>query len=664
MKKEDHSQYEKLCQEIWEHNYRYYSGHPIISDEEFDALLKHLIEIEKQHPEWVTPNSPTQRVGEQPAEGFKLVSHHIPMLSLANTYSKDELKDFIDRMHRLTERQTGFSCEIKMDGVAVTVRFENGKYARGVTRGDGKRGDDVTTNIKTISSLPLQLYQKDVPGILELRGEVFMSHEVFKRLNKQREERGDPLWANPRNAAAGSLKLLDPQETSKRHLSIVFYGVAEDSSHQLKSQFEGHQYLKKHGLPILPFIARCHSLEEIWSFAEKVRQERSQLPFDIDGIVVKVDDLKEQEHLGSTAKNPRWAVAYKFAAEQAVTRIHSISVQVGRTGVLTPVAELEPVFLAGSTISRATLHNEEEIQRKDIRVGDTVTIEKGGDVIPKVIHVHPSLRLSNSIPWTMPDQCPVCGTPIVRSKEEVAMRCPNLQCPAQQLRRLIHFASKAAMDIDGLGEKIMEQLLLREFVTQPSDIYKLTSNELMQLEGFKEKSVHNLLQGIEKSKQVSLSRFIMALGIKHVGSGTAELLASCAGDILTLMNLTEDDFLKVEGIGPIIATAVAEYFQDKKNRLEIQKLLDAGITPRVEQKRKIVESHPFNGKIFVLTGTLQKYKRAEAADLIKDRGGKVTESVSKQTDYLLAGESAGSKLEKAKSLGIRILSEEEFVALL
>lgn len=661
---ENHTQYEKLCQEIWEHNYRYYSGNPIISDEEFDALLKHLIEIEKRHPEWVTPNSPTQRVGEQPAEGFQLVSHRIPMLSLANTYSKDELQDFIDRMHRLTERETAFSCEIKMDGVAVTVRFENGKYVRGVTRGDGKRGDDVTANIKTISSLPLQLYQKDVPNVLELRGEVFMPHEVFRKLNKLREEKEEPLWANPRNAAAGSLKLLDPQETSQRHLSIVFYGVAEDSSHQLKSQFDTHQYLQRHGLPILPFIARCHNLEEIWSFAEKVRKERSQLPFDIDGIVVKVDDLLQQEHLGSTAKNPRWAVAYKFAAEQAVTKIHTISVQVGRTGVLTPVAELEPVFLAGSTISRATLHNEEEIQRKDIRVGDTVTIEKGGDVIPKVVNVHPSLRSPNSVPWKMPEYCPVCETAVVRSNEEVALRCPNLQCPAQQLGRLIHFASKSAMDIDGLGEKIMEQLLLREFVTQPSDIYKLTSNELMQLEGFKEKSVHNLLQGIEKSKQVSLSRFIMALGIKHVGSGTADLLASHAGDIQTLMNLSEEDFLKIEGIGPIIATAVAEYFQDEKNRAEIQTLLDLGVTPRVEQKRKIVESHPFNGKIFVLTGTLQRYKRNEASDLIKERGGKVTESVSKKTDFLLAGEEAGSKLEKARSLGIRILTEEEFIAML
>jgi len=525
----------------------------------------------------------------------------------------------------------------------------------------GKMQGDVTANIKTISSLPLQLYQDDIPEILELRGEVFMPHQVFHNLNKERELNDEPLWANPRNAAAGSLKLLDPHEVAQRQLSVVFYGVAEDSSHQLKSQYDTHLFLRKHGLPTLPLIAKCHTLDEIWNFTEKVRQARPELPFDIDGVVVKLDNLQDQEHLGSTAKNPRWAVAYKFAAEQAVTRILNITVQVGRTGVLTPVAELEPVFLAGSTISRATLHNEEEVQRKDIRIGDTVTIEKGGDVIPKVLNVHTSFRLPNSIPWEMPKTCPNCDTEIVRSEGEVAVRCPNPHCSEQRLRRLIHFAGKSAMDIDGLGEKVMEQLVLHGFVTTPSDIYQLSADELSQLEGFKEKSVSNLLSSIERSKAVPLSRFIMALGIKHVGAGTADLLALHFGDIeVLLLQLSEEELLRIEGIGPAIASAAIEYFHDERNKEEIRKLLTSGVAPFVEKRRQIDASHAFNGKTFVLTGTLQRYKRSEAADLIKERGGKVTESVSKQTDYLVAGEAAGSKLDKARALGVRILTEDEF----
>lgn len=657
-------EYEKLCQEVWEHNQRYYAGLPTISDEEFDALMKRLIAIEKAHPEWITPSSPTQRVGEAPSKGFKTVAHSIPMLSLANTYSKEEIEDFLVRVHKLTDKpHAAFSCELKMDGIAVSVRYENGKYVRGVTRGDGKRGDDVTANIKTIEALPLQLYGKDVPEILEIRGEVFMTHKAFEVLNKQREKSEELLWANPRNAAAGSLKLLDPHEVSRRKLNIVFYGVAEDSSGSLKSQFDSHSYLKKHGLPILPFIAKCHTMDEIWAFAEKIRHERPKLPFDIDGIVIKLDDLREQEHLGNTAKNPRWAVAYKFAAEQAVTRIIDITVQVGRTGTLTPVAELEPVFVAGSTISRATLHNEEEVQRKDIRVGDTVTIEKGGDVIPKVVNVHLALRPAKSKPWHMPSECPNCGTPIVRIPGEVAVKCPNKNCSEQKLRRLRHFVSKGAMDIDGLGERIMEQLIQHGFVTLPSDIYQLTSNELAQLEGFKEKSIQNLLSAIEHSKNVTLPRFIMALGISHVGAGTAELLAAHGGDIETLMKVDEDSLNKIEGIGPVIATSVVEFFHDHRNRDEIHKLLASGITPQKMKAKRVASGHPFEGKTFVITGTLENYSRTEAASLIKERGGKVTDSVSAKTDYLLVGDSPGSKLDKAKSLGVTILTEDQFRAM-
>lgn len=659
------TEYEKLCLEIWEHIRLYSLGTPVISDEAYDALLRHLVEIEKNHPEWISPNSPTQRVGEILSTGFQTVQHTIPMLSLANSYSKDEIEDFLKRMKKLVEKENiSYSCELKMDGLAISVLYVNGAYTQGVTRGDGKSGDDVTANIKTIQSLPLQLSGENIPEILEVRGEVYMTHHSFEQLNAERLQAGDPLWANPRNAAAGSLKLLDPQEVSRRQLSIVFYSVAQDSSHQLKNQFQTKEYFTQLGLPSLPLTARCQNLDEIWEFAEKIRYERPNMPFDIDGIVIKLDDLQEQQHLGFTGKNPRWAIAYKFAPEQAVTKVLDITVQVGRTGVLTPVAELEPVLLAGSTISRATLHNAEEVMRKDFRVGDTVTIEKGGDVIPKVVSVHLSLRPANSIAWKMPEHCPCCETAIVITPGEVAIRCPNLNCPAQQLRRLIHFASKHCMDIENLGEKVMEQLYNLKFVNTPSDIFTLTALQLYQLEGFKEKSVNNLLSSIEKSKTVSLPRFIMSLAIKHVGAGTAELLATAAGDIEGLSKMTEEDLLKIDGIGPKVATAVVEYFQEVSNREEIDRLLKFGVTPGKAKKVKVVEDHLFNEKTFVLTGTLQRYSRNEAAELIKQRGGKVTETVSKKTHYVLAGESAGSKLEKAKVLGITILSEEDFIKLL
>lgn len=661
-----HQEYEALCREIWEHNKRYYiDSQPTISDEEFDALLNRLIQIEKAHPEWITPDSPTQRVGEMLSGGFKTIVHTVPMLSLANTYSREELEEFVKRVHRLVgSTQIPFSCELKMDGVAISVRYENGIYARGVTRGDGKKGDDVTANLKTILALPLKLYGKDLPEILEVRGEVFMPHHTFKELNAQRAAAGDPLWANPRNAAAGTLKLLDPREVSKRQLGIVFYGIAEDSSQRLISQKTVHQYLHEHGLPTLQMHATCTSMEEIWAFAEKVRQTRVQFPFDIDGIVIKLDDLREQKNLGATGKNPRWAVAYKFAAEQAVTRIVSITVQVGRTGILTPVADLEPVLLAGSTISRATLHNADEVQRKDIRVGDVVTIEKGGDVIPKVVSVHMALRQHDSQPWSMPDTCPNCGTPVVRVSGEVAVRCPNKHCGEQLQRRLVHFAGKHGMDIEGMGERVVEQLIQQGFVSRPSDIYKLTAGELSQLDNFKEKSIQNLLEGIEKSKTLLLSRFLMALGIPHVGAGISELLAMQAGDIKTLSQFTEEQLLEIEGVGPKVATAVVEYFGDKHHQEEIALLLSCGIVLQKADKQPRFADHPFSRKSFVLTGTLQNYTRSGAAALIKERGGKVTESVSKNTDYVVAGEDPGSKLDKAHKLGVRVLDEAGFTELL
>ncbi|MCB1135487.1 MAG: NAD-dependent DNA ligase LigA [Chlamydiia bacterium] len=661
-----HAEYEALCRLIWHHNKLYYVDHnPEITDQEFDALLRDLEAIEAAHPEWVTPGSPSQRVGEMLTEGFKTVKHRTPMLSLANSYSREEVDDFIERVHKLSGKKgQRYSCELKMDGIAISVTYEKGILTQAVTRGNGREGDDITANAKTIASLPLQLYGAQVPDRMDLRGEVFMPIRVFQDLNRRREEAGEAPWANPRNAAAGSLKLLNPREVQARGLDIVLYGIADEEPDLIHSQFATHAFLEGLGLPVLHQTALAHNSDEIWAFAEKVRGLRASLPFEIDGVVVKLDDLREQRRLGTTGKNPRWAIAYKFAAEQATTRIITITVQVGRTGVLTPVAELDPVPLAGSTIARATLHNEEEVQRKDIRVGDTVIIEKGGDVIPKVVEVLHAQRRDDSQPWQMPTECPACGTAVLRVPGEVAVRCPNTDaCPAQGVRRLIHFASKAAFDIDHLGAKVVEQLVHAGYVQRPSDFFQLTGNQLFQLEGFKEKSVQNLLSSIEEAKDVSLDRFLMGLGIPHVGAGTAELLAQKSGSLEKVAAMSREELIAIDGIGETVADAVLEFFADPANQEEIQRLVDLGVKPRVSEVRTFT-GHVFEGKTFVLTGTLEHYTRTDAAALIKERGGKVTGSVSKKTDYVLAGDEAGSKLDKAQQLGVEILDEAAFIRLL
>jgi DNA ligase (NAD+) len=663
--------YDLLCHQVWDHNRRYYvENDPVISDQEFDLLLKELERVEADHPEWLTPSSPTQRVGETLTKGFSSVKHRIPMLSLANTYSKEEIADYMKRCEKLIDKEEiGYSAELKMDGIACTVSYENGVLARAVTRGNGRSGDDITANVKTIKNIPLRIYgteeyNRKVADYIEFRGEIFMPHDVFKRLNCERTERGDAPWQNPRNAAGGSLKLLDPKEAARRDLQIVLYHVAEDSSSHVPSQYASHAFMRSIGLPVLRAAAKCGTIEDIWSFIEHVHEIRPSLDFDIDGVVIKVDDLQDQQEVGNTEKNPRWAIAYKFAAEQAESTIKDITVQVGRTGTLTPVAELEPVFVAGSTIARATLHNEEEVARKDIRIGDRVTIEKGGDVIPKVVEVIPSLRPESAQPWTMPSECPSCNTPVERVPGEVAVRCPNQEgCPMQQLRRIGYFSSRQAMDIEEMGIKVVEQLVEQKLVANPSDIYALTKEQLLTLDGFKEKAAENLLKGIDDSRNAPLPRFIMALGIKHVGSGIADLLASEAGTVEKLMTLSRDELIRIDGVGEKVADGVLEFFSDERNREEINKLVANGVQPQSIQVTT-QENHPFEGKVFVLTGTLADHSRQEAAKLIKERRGKVTASVSKKTDYLLAGESAGSKLTKAQELGVTILSEKEWMELL
>lgn len=662
---ESQQDYINLVNELIEHDKHYYHEFkPVISDYEYDLLIKELQKWEKLHPELILSNSPSQRIGEALQEGFKHSEHVAPMLSLANTYSKEELTDFINRIYKLLERKNvQFCTELKIDGTAISIRYEKGKLVRAVTRGNGKVGDDVTANIKTVKTIPLILQGSNIPDLIEIRGEVFMHKKIFEELNKEREEMGLDVFANPRNAAAGSLKLLDPKEVLKRKLDIICYGIANEEEF-VTSQYELHGYLKKFGLPVSDenYFKLCKDSNDILSFANHIDEIRKKISFEIDGIVIKVDDILTHKILGFTGKSPRYAVAYKFAAEQAVTKINDITIQVGRTGVLTPVAELEPVFLAGSTISRATLHNHDEIARKDIRIGDTVVIEKGGDVIPKVVGVDFSKRKSDSKPFEMPKKCPICLGDVIHIPEEVAFRCINPNCQGQHLRKLIYFASKAAMDIEHLGSRVMEMLFDKGFVLKPSDIYSLDESKVSQLEGFKEKSIHNLLESIEKSKKCSFSKFIMALGIKYIGAETADLLANYAKDIETLKNITRDELLSIEGIGDKVADSILEYFKDKTNLDEINRLLTLGVSP--QRPKEILKTHLFADKTFVLTGSLKNYTRTEASNLIKERGGKTSGTVSEKTDFLLAGEDPGSKYDKAKKLGIKILTEEDFVALL
>lgn len=664
MKAHTKAEYHRLIEEIRQHDRHYYlEAQPTISDYEYDQLLKKLEVLEKEHPDWITSSSPTQRVGEMLTKGFKQVAHAVPMLSLDNTYSSEELADFIKRVHKLLERtHVEFCTELKMDGVAITAHYEKGLFVRGVTRGDGRKGDDVTHNLKTIRSLPLELTGSHIPESLEVRGEVFMPHKEFQKQNALKEQVGEEPWANPRNAAAGSLKLLDPHEAAKRGLNVVFYGIAEESSHKVISQFACHEFLKKLGLPVFAEAHRdlCKNIDEIMAFADKIEKKRHSLPFDIDGIVIKVDDIRLWDGLGTTGRSPRWAVAYKFAPEQAGTRIRDITVQVGRTGVLTPVAELESVSLAGSTISRATLHNQEEVERKDIRIGDWALIEKGGDVIPKVVSIDPKKRPHGSKPWKMPKSCPSCGTHVVHTPGEVAVRCPNSRsCPEQVIRRIAYFASKDAMDIGHMGEKVVEQLVNKGLVKTFSDIYTLSEKDLAKLEGFKEKSIANLLESIDKSRHVPFYRLILALGIKYVGEETAELLADEAKEIDKLAKMSEEDLVRIEGIGEKTAEAIVEYFSVPAHLKEIHALLKNGVAPQ-KPKALAHTGHPFFGKVFVLTGTLKDFSRSEASQHIKDRGGKVSDSVTRKTDYLVVGEDPGSKLDKAKELKIHILSESEF----
>lgn len=662
-KEEAKKEIERLRKEINYHNYRYYVlNEPVISDYEYDMLLKKLKKLEEQFPEFITPDSPTQRIGGEPLKIFPTVEHKIPMLSLDNTYSYEELEEF-DKRIRKEISSFNYLVQLKIDGVAVSLTYENWRLKRAATRGDGKRGDEITQNIKTIRSLPLVLL-KEVPDFrnFEIRGEVYMSKPSFLKLNEERLEKGETPFANPRNAAAGSLKLQDPREVAKRDLDFFAHTVPEPPSGKYDSNYRVLKELHELGLKIVPDTRLCKNLKEVKEYIEEWKEKREELSFEVDGIVIKVDEFSKQRELGETIKSPRWAVAYKYPARQATTKIIDIVLQVGRTGTITPVAIFEPVQLAGSTISRASLYNEDEIRRKDVRIGDWVLIEKGGDVIPKVVKVIKEKRTGKEKEFKMPEVCPVCGSKIVRYPGEVAWRCINIDCPAQLKRRILHFVSRQAMDIEGFGEALVNQLVNKKIIRSIADIYELNMEDLLPLERMGPKSSQNLLTAIEKSKQREFARVLYALGIRFVGIHAARLLAERFKSMDELKNADFDKLAGIEGIGPITAESIVDFFKNPRNLELIERLKKAGL--KMEKEEKKIEKLPLQGKTFVFTGALKNFTRDEASEIVISLGGKVSSSVSKNTDFVVVGEDPGSKYRKAIELGVKTINEEEFMKLI
>lgn len=653
-KSEAQKEIEKLCTEIERHNRLYYiENTPEISDRDFDLLLRRLTELEQQFPELANPNSPTQRVGGEPLKGFKNAPHAIPMMSLDNLFTKEEAEAYA------TKHGGPFILEPKIDGISISVRYENGQFVQALTRGDGERGDDVSVNLKTIHSLPLRLHTDTPPAIFEVRGEVYMTRTGFAALNEQRQEAGLTAFANPRNACAGSMKLLDPREVAKRPLDIVFYAVGALDGIDFATHRELLDQLKTFGFKTAPFAPTCETGSDLWEQIETLDSMRDEFEYEIDGAVIKINDRSRYADLGGTAKFPHWATAYKYAPEQAETTLREITIQIGRTGVLTPVAELEPVQLAGTVVKRATLHNEDEIRRKDIRVGDRVIVQKAGEIIPAVVRVVPEKRSGDEVEFDMKAACEALGINPVKREGEVAWRIDDLQHPTMLKRWLTHYASRNGMDIDGLGESIVELLVDAELVKSPADLYQLTKQQLLSLEGFKEKKAANLINGIEASKSRPFDRILFALGIRHVGSGAARILAANFENIEKLIATDVKTLEEIRDIGPIVGKSIVDFFESDKNRELIERLRAAGIN--FEQVTK-GGSDELAGLTFVITGTLESMSRGEAGEEIRARGGAVTSSVSKKTDYLVAGAKAGSKLTKAESLGINILDEAAFLA--
>jgi len=670
----------ELRDAIRHHEERYYIHNaPEISDAEFDALLHELEQLEADHPDLLTPDSPTQRVAGRPIEGFATVEHVEPMLSLDNAYTDDELRAFDERVRKgagLGDAPVAYVAEMKIDGLSIALTYEDGRLLRGATRGDGSRGEDVTANVRTIRAIPLRL-RGGPTGRVEIRGEVYLPRASFDRMNREREDAGLPLFMNPRNAAAGTMRNLDPALVSKRGLSAFVYQVVAPTTHaagaaasatagrELKATHaEALTALAAWGMPVEPHWTRCPDIAAVAAFCEAWATRRRTLDFDTDGVVIKVDDLALRAKLGTTAKFPRWATAFKFPAQQQHTLLRRIRVNVGRTGAVTPYAELEPVILAGTTVSMATLHNAEDVARKDLREGDTVVVEKGGDVIPKVIAPVISLRPADAVPWVMPTVCPVCGSTLQRDEEEVVWRCENTSCPARLRRSLEHFASRSAMNIEGLGESLVDQVVTKEIVHDFADVYLLTADALAALDRMGKKSAANLMAQIERSKKSDLSRLIYGLGIRHVGEKAAATLARSFRTIDRLFDAPLEALQSVPEIGPVLAASVKQFADEPHNRQLVERLKAAGVNVTSQAPETSGEPGPLAGKVFVLTGTLASMTREEATAALEGLGARVSGSVSKKTHYLVAGEDAGSKKEKAESLGVPILDEEQFKALI
>ncbi len=660
-------QIDTLRQDLRRYEYEYHVlDNPTIPDAEYDRLFHQLKALEAAHPELITADSPTQRVGAKPLSGFAQIRHEIPMLSLDNAFSDEEFYAFVkrieDRLIRLPEPLT-FCCEPKLDGLAVSILYVNGILTQAATRGDGTTGEDITANIRTIRNIPLQLLMDNPPARLEVRGEVFMPHAGFERLNQQALEKGEKTFANPRNAAAGSLRQLDPKITSKRPLVLNAYGIGIAEGVDLpNTHYERLQWLKSIGIPVNPEIRLCNGTDEVLDFYRDIQNKRSSLGYDIDGTVLKINDIALQEKLGFISKAPRWAIAYKFPAQEELTRLNDVEFQVGRTGAITPVAKLEPVFVAGVTVSNATLHNGDEIERLDIAIGDTVVIRRAGDVIPQIIGVLHDRRPADARPIVFPETCPVCDSAIVRIEGEAVARCTGgLFCAAQRKEALKHFVSRKAMDIDGVGGKLIEQLVDRELVHTPADLFKLDLTTLTRLERMGTKSAENALASLEKAKNTTLARFIFALGIREVGEATALNLANHFKTLEALQNADLEALQQVPDVGEVVANRILAFWHEPHNVAVVNDLIAQGVHWETVETKEITENR-FKGKTVVLTGTLTQMGRNEAKALLQDMGAKVSGSVSAKTDFVIAGDAAGSKLTKAQELGVAVLTEEEFLA--
>jgi len=661
MAKDAKKRIERLRNEIRRHDYLYYVlNQPQISDRQYDKLFAELKALEQANPELVTPDSPTQRVSGRPLEGFAAVRHTIPMLSMDNTYSADELRAFDERIHKqLGGEDYDYVVELKFDGLAVSLRYEDGRLVTAATRGDGEVGDDVTANVRTIKAVPLALLDGGgIPGILEVRGEVYMPTKSFIELNKQRSKTGEPVFANPRNAAAGSLKLLDARITAARNLSFFAYAAGEVSEPLAQTHYETLQKFKQFGLPVNPHNAKAGDIEQVIDICFSWSEKRLTLDYKTDGMVIKINRFDQRDALGATGRAPRWCISYKFAAERAKTTIESIDVQVGKSGILTPVANLVPVLLAGTTVKRASLHNFDELARLDARCGDTVLIEKAGEIIPQVVEVEKELRPAGAVPFKVPAKCPNCGSAVAKDKEGVYIRCVNPDCLGQLKERLRYFAGRDQMDIEHLGPALIEQLVESGLVKNFADLYKLQKSDLMTLERMGEKSADNVIAAIEKSKARPLWRLVAGLGIRHIGGQSADILAEHFGSLDALMAADIEALQTVEQIGPKIAESVYEYFRNPANRAVIEGLLTAGVRP--EQPKKVRRAGKLAGKTIVVTGTLEKFTRPQIEQAIKQAGGKTSSSVSNKTDFVLAGKEPGSKLDKARQLGVKVIDEKQF----